>query len=140
MAAHTPGPWVAEPTPPNVYNDVDATETPFWIVDAATGEVLATFHNTANDDEAFANASVCAKAPDLLASCQELRAVLLAALDVIAITVGIEGRDRIAEDLARRGFSPGIIGVRADGVIAEAEGRPKPTALLEPDSELRDGP
>lgn len=132
MAAHTPGPWVAEPTPQDQNPDpeFDLTDAPFWIADVnGMGEVLALVNVTVNDDEAFANACLIAKAPELLASCKELRAVLVHALDVIALAVGIDLRDRIAEDLAQRGFAPGIIGVRADGVIAEAEGRPTPQAM-----------
>jgi hypothetical protein len=129
MAAHTPGPWVAEPTPKDKDPEIDFTDAPFWIADTRhLGEVLAVVHITANN-EAEANARLMAKAPELLDCCIELREVLLAALDVIAIRAGREAADHYVDDLRTRGFVPGIIGLRADVVIADAEGRPRPPGI-----------
>lgn len=128
MAAHTPAPWVVEPVPKDNDPEFDFSDAPFWIADTHTGEVLALVHNTAGD-EAFANAVVMAKGPELLACCKELRGALLAAIHVITTRADPAAADAYVDDLTKLGFAPGIIGQRADGVIAEAEGRPRSSAM-----------
>lgn len=99
-----------------------------WVTDAPLSELDAIVR------ERFSQAD---RAPDLLACCKELREALLVALDVIATRAGKEAADAYVDDLTKRGFEPGIIGLRADGVIAEAEGRPRPQLIptdpIEPD-------
>jgi len=59
---------------------------------------------------------------DLLASCKELREALAGAMRVISTSEQADLTDCFVEEMARIGITDGI-GVRADSIIAKAEGR-----------------
>ena len=78
-------------------------------------------------------------APQLLESCKELREALAGAMRVIAAHACADGQmltEDFVTEIARLHISPGI-GVRADDVIARAEGRPR--RPVEPEPEGLDG-
>jgi hypothetical protein len=77
-----------------------------------------------------------AAAPALLASCKELRDALAGAMRVIAshASDSDELTEAFVAEMARLHIPPGI-GVRADDVIARAEGRPRPVPV-EPEPEI----
>lgn len=77
------------------------------------------------------DARLIVKAPDLLASCKELREALAGAMRVIATHALREGltdcdalTDAFVAEMTRLDIAPGV-GVRADDLIAQVEGRPR---------------
>ncbi len=82
-------------------------------------------------DQALANARLIAAAPELLAACKELVVACAAAMRVVAnldalhlIGASAETRQqRLVDELHVSGVVNGF-GVRANAIIAKAEGRP----------------
>lgn len=87
------------------------------------------------DGESVANARLVAAAPDLLASCNELREALAGAMRVIhahdngwrgATSLGLTSlTDIFVEEMARIGIANGV-GVRADAAIAKTKASQEP--------------
>lgn len=69
------------------------------------------------------------KAPELLASCKELREALAGAMRVIAFDAENDAlTEAFVAEMARLQIPPGI-GVRAEDAIAQAEGKPRPRPI-----------
>lgn len=107
---HTPGPWDAQ----GIY----------FFADPLVGETIPLGemnYKFISFDEAKANARLIAAAPELLASCKELRDALAAAMRVIATSECVFA-GAFADELAEAAVPSGF-GVRAQFAIAKAEGK-----------------
>ena len=109
-AAHTPGKWKAL---------IEDDEIRVVLDDNLPG--YAEIARIERQKEEVANAHLVASAPDLLASCKELREALAALMRVCFVSDCDHSKAWGAE-LARLGITDGV-GVRAQQAIRKAEGR-----------------
>lgn len=114
MSAHTEGPWLTTKSCP-------VRRQPFAIAQVRAANLIAGVFDDVSGGEsvAEANAHLIAAAPELLASCKELREALAAAMRAIATC---NGADAFISEIKSAGVPNGV-GVRADAIIAKAEGR-----------------
>jgi hypothetical protein len=116
----TPGPWTARGF--HVYGA--------GVKIAESSSAVSVPVSTTAREQAIANARLIAAAPDLLATCKALREAVCGAMRVIAdldtgLLLGASAetrQQRFVDEMHRLGIADGF-GVRADAVIAKAEGR-----------------
>lgn len=75
---------------------------------------------------------ICEAGPRLLRSCKELLVAVDAAMTVFRQCRDLEITGRWADALHAQGITPGF-GYRAQQVIADAEGTPRPSIVLDPE-------
>jgi hypothetical protein len=107
----TPGPWRAR---------VKRTGESWWVVAPKDNGEGYLAECVARQDANEANAHLIAAAPDLLASCKELREALAGAMRVISTSDQADLTDCFVEEMERIGIVDGI-GIRADTAIQKAE-------------------